>query len=86
MEAAGYHFDELESTDGNLRFLPDGIHEIGGVMISDSWNDVKEWLEGVRIYRPALPVPWKQAVGWQARWRCALFSFSCTRKIGRAHV
>ncbi len=36
MEAAGYHFDELESTDGNLRFLPDGTHEIGGVMISDS--------------------------------------------------
>ena len=47
MEAAGYHFDELESTDGNLRFFPDGTHEIGGVMISDSWNDVKEWLEGV---------------------------------------
>ncbi len=52
MEAAGYHFDELESTDGNLRFLPDGIHEIGGVMISDSWNDVKEWLEGVVLEDP----------------------------------
>ena len=52
MEAAGYHFDELESTDGNLRFLPDGTHEIGGVMISDSWNDVKEWLEGVILEDP----------------------------------
>lgn len=52
MEAAGYHFDELESTDGNLRFLPDGTHEIGGVMISDSWNDVKEWLEGVVLEDP----------------------------------
>ena len=52
MEAAGYHFDELESTDGNLRFLPDGTHEIGGVMITDSWNDVKEWLEGVVLEDP----------------------------------
>ena len=52
MEAAGYHFDELESTDGNLRFLPDGTHEIGGVMISDSWNNVKEWLEGVVLEDP----------------------------------
>lgn len=52
MEVAGYHFDELESTDGNLRFLPDGTHEIGGVMISDSWNDVKEWLEGVVLEDP----------------------------------
>lgn len=52
MEAAGYHFDELESTDGNLRFLPDGTHEIGGVMISDSWNDVKQWLEGVVLEDP----------------------------------
>lgn len=47
MEAAGYHFDELESSDGNLRFLPDGTHEIGGAWIADSWNDVQEWLEGV---------------------------------------
>lgn len=52
MEAAGYHFDELESTDGNLCFLPDGTHEIGGVMISDSWNDVKEWLGGVVLEDP----------------------------------
>ena len=52
MEAAGYHFDELESSDGNLRFLPDGTHEIGGVMISDSWNDVKEWMEGVVLEDP----------------------------------
>ena len=52
MEAAGYHFDELESTDGNLRFLPDGTHEIGGVMILDSWNNVKEWLEGVVLEDP----------------------------------
>lgn len=47
MEVAGDYFDALESTDGNLRFLPDDLHEIGGVMISDSWSDVKEWLEGV---------------------------------------
>ena len=47
VEAAGYHFDELESSDGNLRFLPDGIHEISGAWIADSWNDVQEWLEGV---------------------------------------
>lgn len=47
-----YHFDELESTDGNLRFLPNDTHEIGGVMISDSWSDVKEWLEGVVLEDP----------------------------------
>lgn len=52
METAGYHFDELESTNGNLRFLPDGTHEIGDVMISDLWNDVKEWLEGVVLKDP----------------------------------
>ena len=47
VEAAGYHFDELESSEGNLRFLPDGTHEIAGAWIADSWNDVQEWLEGV---------------------------------------
>lgn len=52
MEAAGYHFDELESTDGNLRFLPDGTHEISGAWIADSWNDVQEWLEGVVLEDP----------------------------------
>lgn len=52
MEAAGYHFDELESSDGNLRFLPDGTHEIGGAWITDSWNDVQEWLEGVVLEDP----------------------------------
>ena len=52
MEAAGYHFDELESSDGNLRFLPDGTHEIGGAWIADSWNDVQEWLEGVVLEDP----------------------------------
>ena len=52
VEAAGYHFDELESSDGNLRFLPDGTHEIEGVRIADSWNDVQEWLEGVVLENP----------------------------------
>lgn len=52
VEAAGYHFDELESSDGNLRFLPDGTHEISGVWIADSWNDVQEWLEGVVLEDP----------------------------------
>ena len=52
MEAAGYHFDELESSDGNLRFLPDGTHEISGAWIADSWNDVQEWLEGVVLEDP----------------------------------
>lgn len=52
VEAAGYHFDELESSDGNLRFLPDGTHEISGAWIADSWNDVQEWLEGVVLEDP----------------------------------
>ena len=52
VEAAGYHFDELESSDENLRFLPDGTHEISGAWIADSWNDVQEWLEGVVLEDP----------------------------------
>ena len=52
VEAAGYHFDELESSDENLRFLPDGTHEIAGAWIADSWNDVQEWLEGVVLEDP----------------------------------
>ena len=43
MDAAGYSFDELESTDDNLRFLGEG----GTLMQMSGWKDVKEWLEGV---------------------------------------
>ena len=43
MDAAGYFFDELESTDDNLRFLGEG----GTLMQMSGWKDAKEWLEGV---------------------------------------
>ena len=43
MDAAGYSFDELESTDDNLRFLGEG----GTLMQMSGWKDAKEWLEGV---------------------------------------
>ena len=43
MEAAGYHYDALESTDDQLRFFG----EYGTVMHMDSWAEAKEWLEGV---------------------------------------
>lgn len=49
MEAAGYRFDELESSKELLRFIPDGVHQISGVMLSQSWNKVQEWLEQVVI-------------------------------------
>ena len=43
MDAAGYCFDELESTDDNLRFLGEG----GTLMQMSDWKEAKEWLEGV---------------------------------------
>lgn len=47
MEAAGYRFDELESTKEQLRFIPDGVHQISGVMLAGSWGEVQEWLDQV---------------------------------------
>ncbi len=38
MNAAGYHFDELESSDDQLRF----VGEYGTVMYMDSWKEAKE--------------------------------------------
>lgn len=45
VEAAGYRFDEQESSSGHLYFLPDGMHEIKGTLIAQSWDEVKEWME-----------------------------------------
>ena len=50
MDASGYHFDELESSDDQLRFLG----EYGTVMYMDSWKEAKEWLEGVVFDDPAV--------------------------------
>ena len=50
MDAAGYHFDELESSDDQLRFLG----EYGTVMYMDSWKEAKEWLEGVVFDDPVV--------------------------------
>lgn len=50
MNAAGYHFDELESSDDQLRFFG----EYGTVMYMDSWKEAKEWLEGVVFDDPAV--------------------------------
>ena len=50
MDAAGYYFDELESTDDNLRFLGEG----GQVLYMDSWKEAKEWLDGVVFDDPAV--------------------------------
>ena len=50
MDAAGYYFDELESSDDQLRFLG----EYGSVMYMDSWKEAKEWLEGVVFDDPAV--------------------------------
>ena len=43
MEAAGYQYDAIESSKGNLRF----IGEAGVVMQMESWDEAREWLEGV---------------------------------------
>ena len=50
MDAAGYHFDEMESSDDQLRFLG----EYGTVMYMDRRKEAKEWLEGVVFDDPAV--------------------------------
>ena len=43
MEAAGYTYDGLESTNDNLRFFGEG----GQVIIMGGWHECEEWLNGV---------------------------------------
>ena len=43
MEAAGYYLDEKRSIDDQLRFVPDGVHQLSGVLYADSWDDVESW-------------------------------------------
>lgn len=43
MEAAGYHYDELESTPDNLRFFGEG----GNTMTMGGWKECEDWLNGV---------------------------------------
>lgn len=43
MEAAGYHYDELESTPDNLRFFGDG----GNTITMGGWKECEDWLNGV---------------------------------------
>lgn len=45
MEAAGYRYEEPDSSDGTIKFVPDGIHEISGPLYAESWDDVREWLD-----------------------------------------
>ncbi len=42
MEAAGYRFQEKE---GQMLFVPDGVHEISGPLYAKSWEDVRNWLD-----------------------------------------
>ena len=39
----GITFDEKGSTDDHLRFVPDGVHQLSGVLYADSWDDVETW-------------------------------------------
>lgn len=43
MEAAGYHYDENESTPDHLRFFGEG----GNVMSLAGWKECEAWLNGV---------------------------------------
>lgn len=43
MEAAGYTYDGLESTNDNLRFFGEG----GQVITMGGWYECEEWLNGV---------------------------------------
>lgn len=43
MEEAGFHLDEIESSEDCLRF----VGESGTFILMDNWKDVEEWLEGM---------------------------------------
>lgn len=43
MKIAGYEYDDINSSDGDLHFAD----SYGQTMHVESWDDVKEWLEGV---------------------------------------
>ena len=48
MEAAGYTYDGLESTNDNLRFFGEG----GQVITMGGWHECEEWLNGVAFDDP----------------------------------
>ena len=50
MEAAGYHYDELESTPDNLRFFGEG----GNVMSMAGWKECEDWLNRVVFDDPTV--------------------------------
>ena len=50
MEAAGYHYDENESTTDHLRFFGEG----GNVMSMAGWKECEDWLNGVVFDDPAV--------------------------------
>lgn len=50
MGAAGYAYDSLESTESYLRFFGEG----GTMMTMGSWQEVRDWLEGVVFDEPAV--------------------------------
>ncbi|MBS6194486.1 MAG: hypothetical protein KH828_02750 [Clostridiales bacterium] len=37
----------MENAGENLTFYPDGTHEIAGMMQAESWEEVREWVNGV---------------------------------------
>ena len=49
MEAAGYQYDRIESRDDHLRFFGEG-----SVMQMDSWQEARDWLDGVVFDDPAV--------------------------------
>ena len=49
MEAAGYFFDGIDNKENPLQFAPDGLHELSGVQLADSWVDVYQYLKNVSL-------------------------------------
>ena len=50
MDAAGYTYDSIESADNYLRFFAG----CGLVITMDSWQDCKEWFDGVVFDDPEI--------------------------------
>ena len=50
MAVAGYSYDELESTEDNLRFIGPG----GAIITMAGWKEAEDWLNGVLFDYPQI--------------------------------
>lgn len=64
MSAAGYTYDELESTDDWLRFF---VEYGGGVFSMDGWDALEDWLNGVVFDDPEVACKVQKILNMEVR-------------------